>query len=82
MAAFSRPRYMENALKHKLIRNRTLAGGNVKGAIANPDFTIKHLGWVRDAGTKNFGVMDKAIMDEHKKNFADAMIRRNKLVGK
>lgn len=79
---FSRPKYLKRILEHKLRRVHTLAGGNVKGALPNPDFKIQHAGWARDAATKNFAVMDNAIREEHKTNYDNAMIRRNKLVGK
>lgn len=59
---FSWIQEIKDAKKVKQRRARTMA---ISGA--NPDFSIKHPDWVRDAKQKNFTAMDKKIGEEFDK---------------
>ncbi len=75
---FSRQRTIKYALDIKQ-RRAILMSLN---PIAHPDNATAHPDWVRDATSKNYVVMKKAVKDKLLKAQELAIKRRNKLVGR
>ncbi len=67
----------ERAIQTKIRRAKTMAK-----AANNPDFTVRHPDWVRDAQAKNYTQLTKVITEDVKKIQGDALIRRLKRLGR
>lgn len=70
---FSWKQAIKDAQEHMLYRAQTMAKNK-----CNDDFSIKHPDWVRDAQTKNYAVMNKAIIAENQKRIKILNDRRIK----
>ena len=75
---FSRQRYNERVIEHEVQRAEALSRAN-----ENPDWTIKHADWCRDATkpTPDYTVLKTQVTKQYKKIQQDANLREMKKHG-